>query len=1288
MLLRQVELEAGNSLGAGVQLDAQVWGARCGPQPLAPPPPPEHERAHLSNGQAERERERGTLNGFAGARADGVHVTLERAALGAHQPPTRVARLTIDHARLWAGRGGPADAAAAAPAPADEAWCAGWVRLGRAAAPFSLKLVPGTLALQPPSLHFVTAAAEAPAPLDVYARNEFAAPVYVSRVRCPAPVEEHFHLEWATPLVVAGGGRARLGRLALRRPRPDLVLDANLTVVTNVTEYALPLMVYSGKLAFEWEWPRWSSEHLDLGGVGTSSTRRVGLRLVNGGPAPLCVRELRAQLPGAQLALAACAHLRPPPPEHACRCVAGGRAARAWLTVVAPAREGPLQGTALVATEHAAASATVTLHAHKGRVHAHPLLLYRAAPYARSSAPLVLESSMALKMRLANVTQPEPELDPALSFLAHEEEASPEVGPGRRSVGRVLYAPERGCAPRCYAGLDAAHPDGELWLRRAAEPDDAALAEDAALHAHRHALYRRHPHATNVSLHVHTTQVVQIPVSGVVQWWWPRLVEDAAGVGEAGLAAVGAAVRLPLRVRNPSPTHRLLLQPVVSEHKHILAGEPEAPSCGGDDCLWAEGAFRLGEWRATRGAAAVWGAPRNGTGRATPVLLLEPDAEVELTLTFAPEAPAALAAHLYLRNNLTIIESVVLRGRGAYPSFELGGRKPGAAAPLVFEVSECDGGGEAPATVVRTVIARNTGAVPVRLRDWRVAGQPCWARGFSVQPCAPLTLAPNESRPLRLAFTADFTLARVPARLHVRADAHRAEFSLLGAAPARLLARCHARAPPPPFDPLLRAAATLLAVAALALAIAAAALDAERELRRARASRPASPARPPLDLRAVAAHAPQPTPAPAPAGTRLRAVAKRRRPTPRRPVPAPDPHAERRAFDRWRSEVLRAPDDDEDRSSEDADDAAPDRRPPSDSETRDASDERPSANDGYEADPETEERPTASGDEDAASTGSASGSSSTPADEREDDEDDDAEDCDEPENMPLVANGEPRDASRAEPALRFDAAAAPAEELSRAGKVRREADGPRRNERSRPGEGGDAAAARGRHASAKHHARKEKAAKRRAERPPPSPPRGSPPRAGDARAPGAVRWGASWSSVVAARGGGADAGAAGGGGGAGTGALAPIGSDVRRRAEAEVRAPPLGADNSLFFFNGEPRAPPLAEAEFAWRAPAPDECAPFTPPTRDFLGAEESGVGGAAFRGAGGVWGGWGAWGAVRPPPGFGAPAAPVRAYDPFRSLASIWAPGALDWRPDAPAPAAAPRRPSPPHHPHDDDDI
>lgn len=125
----------------------------------------------------------------------------------------------------------------------------------------------------------------------------------------------------------------------------------------------------------EWDWVNATSESLDLGAVGTSWTRRVGVRLRNPAPVPLCLRAaaaLSAALPGAAASLA----LAPP----AARCVPPGDAARATLTVVAPAREASLRGAAHAHTAHAASSAALSLRVRAGHLRAHDLHLPPAAP--------------------------------------------------------------------------------------------------------------------------------------------------------------------------------------------------------------------------------------------------------------------------------------------------------------------------------------------------------------------------------------------------------------------------------------------------------------------------------------------------------------------------------------------------------------------------------------------------------------------------------------------------------------------------------------------------------------------------------------------------------------------------------------------------------------------------------------------------------------------------------------------------------------------------------------------
>lgn len=69
-----------------------------------------------------------------------------------------------------------------------------------------------------------------------------------------------------------------------------------------------------------WEWVNATSSSLELGAVGLSSTRHVALRVRNPAPRPQCVTSVESELPGAQLALDACAALKPKPvpADHAC----------------------------------------------------------------------------------------------------------------------------------------------------------------------------------------------------------------------------------------------------------------------------------------------------------------------------------------------------------------------------------------------------------------------------------------------------------------------------------------------------------------------------------------------------------------------------------------------------------------------------------------------------------------------------------------------------------------------------------------------------------------------------------------------------------------------------------------------------------------------------------------------------------------------------------------------------------------------------------------------------------
>ena len=136
-----------------------------------------------------------------------------------------------------------------------------------------------------------------------------------------------------------------------------------------------------------------------------------------------------------------------------------------------------------------------------------------------------------------------------------------------------------------------------------------------------------------------------------------------------------------------------------------------------------------------------------------------------------------------LRNNLTIIESILLRGESASGSLTLGNRQAGSSdVPLVLEMSEneyklCAGiqerfsspenskvecglfsfidhfgrdGPRANPVLQKTVALRNTGSIRILIHDVSFGSSTCSARGFTVETCSDIKIEPNERYDLRI----------------------------------------------------------------------------------------------------------------------------------------------------------------------------------------------------------------------------------------------------------------------------------------------------------------------------------------------------------------------------------------------------------------------------------------------------------------------------------------------------------------------------------------------------------
>ena len=237
-------------------------------------------------------------------------------------------------------------------------------------------------------------------------------------------------------------------------------------------------------------------------------------------------------------------------------------------------------------------------------------------------------------------------------------------------------------------------------------------------------------------------------------------------------------------------------------------------------------------------------APGTTSPQESVMVFLSPGSQAHLLVMFTPMSDHKHRSLLVVKNNVTGLELISLSGQGQRARFLLGNRQPGSSQPLLFDISEkhlknCDRPWQSryvvpSVTVKRTFTARNLGNFPITIMEFDINGSPCEGYGFRVLQCEPMTILPNQSRAMEVAFTPDFTQTHVhrTLRLHSTVNGHETlNFTLMATLPTHMLILCAAVLPRPSWEIFLYYSALGVSIFLLVCVVAAATLEADRILK-------------------------------------------------------------------------------------------------------------------------------------------------------------------------------------------------------------------------------------------------------------------------------------------------------------------------------------------------------------------------------------------------------------------------------------------------------------------------
>lgn len=246
-------------------------------------------------------------------------------------------------------------------------------------------------------------------------------------------------------------------------------------------------------------------------------------------------------------------------------------------------------------------------------------------------------------------------------------------------------------------------------------------------------------------------------------------------------------------------------------------------------------------------------------------VLLNPGENFTFAVGYKVDDAIFSSAGILLRNNLTILEIIKLKGQGAFPFFKFGNRRPGSSQPLLFELTEkhlkdCEREKyrKYPApnlTVKRSFTARNTGDITVYVNGFYINGLPCEGYGFKVLNCEAFRLLPNATKKIDIAFTPDFTLAKISRVLVLHTSLNvPVSYTLVTTVPSYYLSLCSSVLARPTWEMYLYYIAVCLMCFLLVFVVLAPVMDSERILKQALGlviARNCPSTQPTLDLRLI-----------------------------------------------------------------------------------------------------------------------------------------------------------------------------------------------------------------------------------------------------------------------------------------------------------------------------------------------------------------------------------------------------------------------------------------------------
>ncbi|ESO93808.1 hypothetical protein LOTGIDRAFT_228573 [Lottia gigantea] len=670
--------------------------------------------------------------------------------------------------------------------------------------------------------------------------NTFNFSLVIYNVSLSSNVAPYFTiLNFVRPMIILPQQTLKAFDLMYHPNATQLHFTTMLTLHTNTSTFSIPIIVYNGLFKVIHHRPEKFKGQLDFGTMGVGESRSMTFTVRNDNPVNVILGEYTSNMNQTIVRILGIekgngttltrlhnqSDIDTDPliikPYHY---------AVFSVDVIAPYEEGAYAAEVMIVTQFQDLFIPMTLRTAEGSLYAIPekFIFDRVYPGKTPFKVLQINSTFKNYMEVTQVT-----FNPADTrfYFIPQNDNVVLLKPGEPNVvGKIYFDSKRECLEDCYVGLPTFTPGGNQWLVGLTLEKEVANTDQYLftwLQQKWEKIENSEFNIANVTIELDTNEVRGFLFSAQAYLHWPSLVRKThikfplTQIGNISISDViventgDYPVVIQVLPLSLYPSPHTILDLLTNRLSTDISDYIETDDIDTFTLRDLEHINKADNNPMINHRKTVENLLGPTPHPDTLAALLKTGEKLKVKIGFQPRDDVLRTSLIVIRNNLTIIDAVVVQGQGRRGDLRFSTRRPGSVTPLLFEMTEkhlknCDISEKKSSklvphfTVRRTFTLKNTGELPFYVHKFSINDSPCEGFGFKVLDCDGFEMLPNMSRKIDIAFTPDFTMSRIRRSLTVYTSlGPPANYTLQATVPPHLLPKCSAALPRPNWEPVL-----------------------------------------------------------------------------------------------------------------------------------------------------------------------------------------------------------------------------------------------------------------------------------------------------------------------------------------------------------------------------------------------------------------------------------------------------------------------------------------------------